>query len=143
MLWPLFEPISGLSDQIISENTLKRQKFCRFQPIFRSVISIVDFENIRIFSKYVFPSELYSMQCSVQCSSLYLSFYRFNGSDNDNQILHYCFYRIFNTKPSLNNLTEYPSLLFLFHFLQLKITVWFGFIRCVQFCAVAPSQTRP
>ena len=36
-----------------------------------------------------------------------------------------------------------PSLLFLFHFLQLKITVWFGFIRCVQFCAVAPVSPAP
>ena len=39
--------------------------------------------------------------------------------------------------------TAQPSLLFLFHFLQLKITVWFGFIRCVQFCAVAPVSPAP
>ena len=33
--------------------------------------------------------------------------------------------------------------MFLFHFLQLKITVWFGFIRCVQLCAVAPVSPAP
>lgn len=32
---------------------------------------------------------------------------------------------------------------FLFHFLQLKITVWFGIRRCVKLCAVAPVSPSP
>ena len=99
-------------------------------------------EIIWIFINIFSSSKLYVMW--MWCSSLYLSFFKFIGCDN--QILHYCFYRIFNTEPSLtiSLCIPQPSLLFLFHFLQLKITVWFGFIRCVQFCAVAPvCLSRP
>ena len=98
-------------------------------------------EIIWIFINIFSSSKLYVMW--MWCSSLYLSFFKFIGCDN--QILHYCFYRIFNTEPSLtiSLCIPQPSLLFLFHFLQLKITVWFGFIRCVQFCAVAPVCPAP